>query len=359
MNDVEINDIRQSSDFKGKTFSEFKKSDVKKELLHSLIKSKIEQSCYWSVELICAGHYVDLWELLLLFYTKHIHLGNPKISLYLDMRINNFKDIVSNGFTNNELRMRNFGKTRKLFCEVICVLCEAKRKHCFADIKIKKEDFDLTQMVDRFKAPNVNFAQEMFKKDDPKELFISLNELAYNLNEDTKNAINACYWIEWIIEFESACKSNKTKIKCERRTFPKAEIDTKMQMDPIWLVWDILLRESAKKNKFIQNVMNSLLSLFSLKYANSCAKRRKYVLYFAVELLTEVVSTQDEIIKNKDKIQQIVEKIDEIYKQVKQNEVSPNTDYLFNNLGKSNLDKTIEKLEKMNSLGADFITRMV
>ena len=356
MNEIEINDIRSEKDFKGITFSEFKKTDVKKELIKNLYNSKIEPACYWSAEMICAGQYSDLWDTIIGFYTKHIHIGNPKMITYLELRINNFKDLVANGYRDQEIRLRNNEKMRKLFCEVMCVLCDARKKHCYNEVKVKKEDFDLTQMTERFKAPNVKYAEDIFLKEDPKELFIAGNELAYNISEEGKNSVNACYWMEWIIEFETICKQKKEKFKCERRTF--ANVDSKCQMDIIWIIWDIFLAEANKRSNLVQRIVNSALNIFCLKYRPSCHKKRRLLMYFVIEVFTEPYSLDEDIVRDKNKINIITQNINKIYKQIKKNEHSPGTDYLYQNIKASNLEKTIAKLETMNNLGAEYIPRI-
>jgi hypothetical protein len=103
---------------------------------------------------------------------------------------------------------------------------------------------------------------------------------------------------------------------------------------------------SILKHKIIKN----LFDLFIIKYNNSVKKKRKYIIYFAFTLLIEELNYSINIIENQEAVQVIVSKINSIYKDIKKNEETPNTDYLFNNLNKSNLEKSIEKLDLFNEL---------
>jgi hypothetical protein len=345
---IEINDKRAAADFRGVSFSQFQKSKVKTELLSALINNKIEPACYWVAELVCAGHFLDVWEILILFVSRYIHLGNPKLPIYIAMRFNNFKDIMANGYVGNELSLRNSVKVRQLFSEIVCIVSQSKKKHSFETVKILKADeFDMTHMASKLKAPSIDFAKDVFKSDDPKELYIAMNEFAYHLSKASRNGVMACYWLEWLLEFESQCKQNKTVCIAETRTF--APVLDKFTKDPIWLVWELLLQEAAK-DPLVQKIMRALLDLFSIKYTSGVKKKRRFLIYFAINLLTETVDLKIDIMGNKAQIDSIMLKIGLVYKDVKKNEVTLGDDYLYLGVERSNLDKTIERLEKMNQL---------
>jgi hypothetical protein len=275
------------------------------------------------------------------------------------MRYNNFISILQSGYSQNILALRNNEKIRKLFCEIICVLCYSNKKNVISDVKLDKNNsFDLTCMSEKFKAPNVTYIEEILKEDDPKELIIPINELIFNLIN--KNIINVYYWYEWIIEYENICIKKKKKCVCENRSYaPSGNTH-----DIIWIIWDILFYYSDPnildkkytityadndlnlKHKIIKN----LFELFIIKYNNSVKKKRKYIIYFAFALLIENINFTIAIITKHEETEAIVLKINTIYKEIKKNEESPKTDYLFNNLGKSNLEKTMEKMELLNNL---------
>jgi hypothetical protein len=275
------------------------------------------------------------------------------------MRYNNFITILQSGYSQNILALRNNEKIRKLFCEIICVLCYSNKKNVISDVKLDKNNsFDLTCMSEKFKAPNVTYIEEIIKEDDPKELIIPINELIYNLIN--KNIINVYYWYEWIIEYENICNKKKKKCVCENRTYaPSGNTH-----DIIWIIWDILFYYSdpnildkkytityADNNLNLKHkIIKNLFELFIIKYNNSVKKKRKYIIYFAFALLIENINFNVAIISKHEETEAIILKINTIYKEIKKNEESPKTDYLFNNLGKSNLEKTMEKMELLNNL---------
>jgi hypothetical protein len=352
----QINDIREMPDFRGFSFSQYKKTDVRNQFIDNMKKGKVEPACYWCAELICAGHYEEVWESIFYFVGKHIHIGNPKIPIYLEKRYTVFRNIMNQGHFSSPLQLRNNPTIRKMFAEIVVVITLSVKKTSFETIKINREDeFDITQMTDRMKATDATFAAPIFKPEDPKELMIPTNEFAFHIGGNTPNMLLACYWVEWMIEYDVICRKRKEPCLCERRTIPG--IENKFQRDIIWIVWDVLSHYSRTKGTYIEMILTSLRNLFAVRYTTGTAKKRKYLLYYAVELLTETVPVVDFIsAEHKLVLANVAGNIDLVYKQIKKNEKSPNTDYLFHNLeAEHNLEQSVRKMEMMNAM--EFLPR--
>jgi hypothetical protein len=104
-------------------------------------------------------------------------------------------------------------------------------------------------------------------------------------------------------------------------------------------------------NPFIAQIMNSAHSMFCIKYTTSICKKRRFLLYYVISLLTEHIPTGIDLIDDKNIITIVNSKLDIIYKQIKANEESPNTDYLFANLAKDNTyEQSMKRISIMNNI---------
>jgi len=349
MNHSEINDIRDIEDFRTTTFSNYKRSQVKKALLNSLINENIERACYWCCELICSSHFLDIWEIIILYIGKHVHEANPKLCVFVKLKFDKFKKIISKYKYTNELDMRNNDTIRKLFTELICVLSYSNVSHSLDKIKIDNSNFDLTVLHNKLKAPTMSYAKEVFQSDDPKELFIAINEMAYNLN--INNTITSCYWFEWILAFETKCKKQKQKCICERRNF--VIVEEKYQKDIIWIVWDLIFNENNKRNNELKSkIIKNLFYLFSIRYTTGSKKKRRFLVYFAISLICKKIQLDINIInkKNIEEINIIKSNINKIYSEIKKNEIAPKTDYLFHGTKKDKIKRSLEQMNILNNM---------
>ena len=90
-----------------------------------------------------------------------------------------FNNLYKNGYINNELLLRNNNTCRNLLAEVIYILASSPKKPCLEKLKIIKDtDFILENISSKLKAPETKYIDDIFKEDDPLEIYIPLNEFS-------------------------------------------------------------------------------------------------------------------------------------------------------------------------------------
>ena len=238
------------------TYSGHRKIDAKRELLQHLTLSSagIEAACFWSIQYMATYTYADsiqqargyeeLWTMLIyVYFMKYIHVANPKIASYLHHSYMKYKSLVSEWenstwtartiqmtgvklqSTCNELLI-NYVPLRELMAEVIGVLClSPKAVYLAAPIKITKRDYTDDTFSNKLQADNGEYIRELQvfdEQEDPGCLYIPLNELVYHIVV-SQNAMEACYWIEWMLQFSSMTSSTTTngEIKDRKKRKPK------------------------------------------------------------------------------------------------------------------------------------------
>jgi hypothetical protein len=287
--------------------------------------------------------------------SKYIHTGNIKLCLYLDLRFKKFKDIINKGYVDNELKMRNNEMIRVIFLEMMCVLSYSNKKYEIKRIKVHTDDFCIDKIKGKLKATSLDFVNKVFKKNDPKDLYVAINEFMYHL-EITKDIVSVCYWIEWILQYEMRCKKNKEKSESTEREY---DVEKKFKTDNVWILWDcyrIVLEtiDAIEKNKDIyKKIYNALLTLFTVRYNASTKRKRVYILYLMASVLTEKIDLSIKIINNKEKIDAIVKNNSKIFKLLKRNEITKGgngKNSITCDWNEGNLENTFKRLELMDKI---------
>jgi len=316
-----IDDDRTMSAFKGVTFSGFKSNTVMQRLVDDMIHERIESACYWCAELVCSGHYMELWETILHFYCKYVHISNPKLSIYLASKLKRFRENMNNADTEQEqLDFRNDRGFRELFIEIVVILCTSSKKYIVHDVKVSQSDFNMLTLKNLLHAPDLSSCEKILKDEDPKELIISINEFSYNLTTTVANTMRAYYWYEWIVEYGKICKKARQPCRIVKRDdIEIVLVDEKFVTNPVWLIWVVLKDHALKRGKMHERIIDSLFEIFCLRYNETCNTKRRLVVYFAVSILTtNIVFNEYEIVKDKRLLSCVLSQSHLIFSQVKE-----------------------------------------
>ena len=356
--EFEFQDVRNTDDFKTISFTGYKKIDVKNKIFKCLQSGQIEEVCYWTAEYVAAGHFVELWDICFYFMGKYIHLGNPLLVLFIQKQYTQFREIANEQiYQQNPLHLRNHTQVRHIIAEIFCTMALSDKKHSYEELKIDISTSTFA-LENQLRADHSEYASDIMHYKDPREWTIAMNEFGYHIsNEKSYNMNLACFWVEWMIQFDSLCKRRKTPLCCERR-IDYTDIENKYRCDFIWIIWETLVYYSLKRGNLEHILINTIFQLFRVRYTSSTVKKRKPLIYFAISILTEPNTFLKRKVlteKSKEIVSLAMENISQvIYNSLKKHEIVSKDDFDAKELAKWEKNKnallSIQKLQICNQI---------
>ena len=125
-----IIDSRLLNDFKIKTFSGFKKNDVFNILFKSIDANKVENACNWIAECIVSGYTLTIFDKLISYACRVVHINNPKLPFFLLNKTQILHNQLQKLNTKNKdvvIILRNSQMIRNMFFDIITTLCASSK----------------------------------------------------------------------------------------------------------------------------------------------------------------------------------------------------------------------------------------
>tara|TARA_B110000971_G_scaffold219637_1_gene261228 strand:+ start:3433 stop:4722 length:1290 start_codon:yes stop_codon:yes gene_type:complete len=342
--DYLITDTRKSSEFGGKTISNYKKKDVVSRLHDSIVNQKIEESCRWFIELNCSNMNIDIWSELIIVYAKYININNFRILEQLYTKYQYYKRLIKGIDKKNIIHSRNVQEIRNMFVFLITQVALSDKNDLFNKKiipTVKAVDFQREGLVTNMKCQNLDLIIEIVNENDIKELKIAINEISYNIRV-CQNFTKAVFWYQWICKLYTLKKKAGIQLTLNSRNING--IDDKFKTDWIWLLWKILLNEAIKKeNKQLISNVKYLYSLYKIDYKTSCISKYHFIIYQVLYIIIKPVNFNRCYISKEYLSVQATMNINKLYQAI---------DY---NVGKeySNKDSFIEKENYVQKIKQD------
>jgi len=265
-----INDIRLPKDFHTETFSGYKKVDVYKALFKCIDEYKIEETCFWTIELLLSCQAPILYEKCILYLSKYINVLNPKLPLVFVNRYSFWK--------NNKLNAKeaiNNQSIRNHLIELVLYLALSNKTKYGALPKVSEADFKKEIILKKLKANQQTIINKYSQKNDPVEVNVLVNELWDRiLNKKTQEAL---YFFNMLLVLDK-----KKNIVCHLRN--SEFIPKKFHSDFTMYLWYIFINESfISHNRQTQSIVNNLFELSSYQYTKA---KTAQLLIYVIKLLS-------------------------------------------------------------------------
>ena len=305
----------KSKDYNKITVSGYKKTEIISALDNSITLNNIEESIYWSSELVASAQFNDkIWEKLFIIYGKHINISNPNMPSFILTEYYKYNNIISkyNSSSTNELEIRNNQLIRNIIANVITQITLSHNTDYLNTKnlpKISNSDMSMDGIRQRIMASDMNnlYNNNLVHPNDPIEAKIALNEILFHLNrisfndssrQNTNTRItdsikkSIFYWIKWLIKAESLMPDKNFIFNNNSQSQLQSQSQSQNNNNDDWaiIIWNMIfikckIHKNQSLNRFAIRNIKSLYQLFIINYKKSQRNNKIYLLYNALMLL--------------------------------------------------------------------------
>ena len=140
---------------------------------------------------------------------------------------------------------------------------------------------NITEITSYFKADNLHYVVKYFKDNDPKEIYIFLNEYIYNL--ENNNFYMSIMWLKWILVYNKQCAKKKVRLECDERVDFEGMKET-LKKHCIWILWDIII-DKSNKSQIHQDIIKVIYDMFVIQIDEPKIMRRLSLIILATKIL--------------------------------------------------------------------------
>ena len=306
------------------SYNNYKKSSVFSHWQKQLQIQSYEVACHWTAEIDCSGWQEMIWDKIILFNSKFVHLHCPKLPLvivknYLEYLEYHQKYALHS--TKMEVAHCNQIQLRVNLCQVVGLLSLSSKGPVYQLSKVDSSKINKSEIQETVHP----WVASKRKSGDMNIIVKLISTMFYYLEK--KSSHKTIYWLSVLLEVEKKAKKEKEVINMANRNASVVkhyQPNAKDTDDWIWLVWDALHEgcQAYYKPEACVKTIHALRFLFGRNYVRSKKNSRIHLLIHAMHLVNNQTLDWTKSIYPSTKSQQMIgsacKNINIMYQEIKE-----------------------------------------
>ena len=278
---------------KSKTsYTGYAKSAVLSQWQKCLQKQQFEEACHWTAELDASGWQDEIWQKLILYASKHVHLHCPKLPSLMARNFAFYNLYVTKHFKTLSLpqhQPRNNSSLRQNMCQMIGLVTLSSKGPVYALPQIDIFKVNESELV------TGTHAWLMPHKTNSDNTVVLQMLSTIMCHVEAKSTHKVMYWLSVLVEYDKHQKKNKTPVTMTPRKpllpddsfYKHVYLDNAHACDWVWLMWRGLAQASTAFHRHPDclKTIKGLSYLFAVDYTTSKRNARMSILIHALELV--------------------------------------------------------------------------